>query len=318
MLTIINNETDALYNLALEEYVLKHLNINEDILLIWQNRDSVVIGKDQNPFREVNCPYTHSNKIPVYRRLTGGETVFTDLGTINYSFIVRNVKESDNRLNIFLNPILDILKGLGVISKLEDNGDLCLEGLRYSENIQSFHRNKMVHHGVLFFNTDLNKLDQVLEVPELNEFEFDKIKIKHRGITNLKEYIQGDLSINQFKTILYNTFIGEDYSEKQYKLDYIDKTKIKKIAKEKYSSWEWNYGESPDFIIKKEFENRMMITLIVKKGVIDRVSIDSYENVVALVKGLEGCRFSEVELKESLKLCSTINVDKFVETLLYK
>ena len=96
MLTIINNETNALYNLALEEYVLKHLNIEEDILLIWQNRESVVIGRDQNPFRDLNYPYTHHNKLPIYRRQTSGETVYHDTGVINYSFIVKNLVENRN------------------------------------------------------------------------------------------------------------------------------------------------------------------------------------------------------------------------------
>jgi len=317
MLTIINNETDPLYNLALEEYVLKYLNLDEDILLLWQNKDSVVIGVDQNPFREVNYPFTHSNKIPVCRRLTGGETVFHDLGTLNYSFIVRNVKENQNNFNTFMDPIIDILKDLGVNSHLENKGDICLESLRVSVNTQSFYRNKMIHHGVLFFNTNLDKLDKVLEVPDLNEFEFDKVIVKHIGITNLKEYFKDNLSIKQLKKYLLDNLIGDDLHDKQYKLDYIDKTKIKKIVKEKYGTWEWNFGKSPDFIIKKEFDNRMMITLIVKKGVIDRVSIDSYENVIALIKGLEGSRFNEDDLKQNLQFCSSIDIEKLIKTLLY-
>jgi lipoate-protein ligase A len=315
MLTIINNETDPLYNLALEEYVLKHLKFDEDILLIWQNKESVIIGIDQNPFREVNCPFARSNKIPIYRRISGGETVYHDRGTINYTFIVKN--QTDSNSKVFKDPIIDILKGLGVKPNLEDERDLCLEDKRFSINTQTFYRDKMIHHGVIFFNTDLVKLEKVLEVPELNEFEFDKVIINHKCITNLKEYLKNDLSVNQFKKYLLNSLIGEDLSDKQYKLDYIDKTKIKKIAKEKYSTWEWNYGESPKFIIKKEFDNRMMITLIVEKGIINKVSIDSFENVMALVKGLEGSRFNEKSLKEKLKICTTINVDKLIETLLY-
>lgn len=317
MFTIINNETDPLYNLALEEYVFKHLDIKEDILLIWQNRDSVVIGKDQNPFRDVNFPYIHSNKIPIFRRLTGGETIFHDLGTINYSFIVKNTKENKNNYNIFLDPIVDFLIELGVSSSIDSLGDLCFDGLRMSLNTQTFNHNRLIHHGVLFFNTNLEKLDLVLDTPDLNEFEFDKVKVKHNGITNLKEYIKEDLSIKQFKKLLLSKLIGEDLSNKKYVLDYSDKTKINKIAKEKYNTWEWIYGKSSDFIIKKEYDLRMMITLIIKEGVIDRVSIDSFENVMCLVKALEGSRFEEHELKENLKDCSSVDVDMLVKTLLY-
>ncbi len=307
MLTIINNETDPLYNLALEEYVLKHLKFDEDILLIWQNKESVIIGINQNPFREINCPYAYSNKIPIYRRISGGEAVFHDAGTVNYAFIVKNQKDSNNK--VFKDPIIDILKELGIKPSFEDE--------RFSINTQTFYREKMIHHGVIFFNTDLVKLEKVLEVPELNEFEFDKVRINHKCITNLKGYLKNDLSVNQFKKYLLNNLIGDGLSDKQYKLDYIDKTKIKKIAKDKYSTWEWNFGESPDFIIKKEFEERMMITLIIKKGIINRVSIDSFENVIALINALEGCRFNELALKESLQLCSTIDTDRLIETILY-
>lgn len=317
MITIINNETDPLYNLALEEYVLKHLNINEDILLLWQNRDCVIIGKNQNPFREVNYPYTHKNKIPIYRRLTEGETIFNDLGTINYSFIVRGVKENLNNFDVFLNPIIEALQDLGVKLHLEGLGDVCLEGLRVSANTQTFYRNKMIHHGVLFFKTNLDKLDQVLDIPIKNEFEYDKVNVKHNGITNIKEYLKKDLSVNQFKKYLLEKLIDGNIRDNQYKLDYIDKTKIKKIAKEKYATWEWIYGESPEFIIKKEFDNRMMITLIVNKGIIEKVSVDSFENVMALVKGLEGARFNEKSLRERLNTCTTINIDKLIEALLY-
>lgn len=317
MITIINNETDTLYNLALEEYVLKHLNITEDILLIWQNRNSVVIGEHLNPFREINSTFTHKNKIPVYRRLTCGEAIYHDLGTINFSYIVRDVDDSLDTMKIFSNPIINFISDLGVNTHLEENGDICLGELRVCINTQSSYRNKIIHHGVLFYDTNLETLDNVLEAPKKNEFEFDKVQIKHKGITNLKEYLNEDLSVNQIKKLLHTKLIGEDLSDKQYKLDYIDKTKIKKIVKEKYSTWEWNYGESPEFIIKKEIENRMMITLIIKKGIIDKVSIDSYENVISLVKGLEGSKFDELSLKENLQHCTSIDIDKFIEVLLY-
>ena len=317
MLTIINNETDPLYNLALEEYVLKHLQIDEDILLIWQNRECVIIGKDQNPFRDINFPYTHSNKIPIYRRLSSGENIYQDEGTINYSFIVKNNRENYNNFSFFIDPVINLLKELGIPTELVDKRELCLEGKRFSTKIQTYHRYKMIHPGVLFFNTDLNKLKQIIKAPKLNEFEFDKLENHHKDIINLKECLKDNFTVNQFKQYLLNNLIGEELSDKQYLLDYIDKTKIKKIAKEKYSTWEWNFGESADFIIKKEYDDRMMITLIVKKGIIDRVSIDSFENVIALIKGLEGCRFNESSLKENLQFCSTIDIDKLIKILLY-
>lgn len=318
MITIINNETNALYNLALEEYTLKHLSTSEDILLLWQNRNSVVIGKNQNPFREVNYPYTHNSKIPIYRRLTEGETIYHDQGTINYSFIVKDHRDDKDTYNIFLNPIISILKELEVKTHIGENGDICIDGLRISLNTQSVYRKKLIHHGVIFFNANLDIFGKVLEIPEKNEFEFDKVKIQHPAITNLNKYLKKEITVKEFKTLLIDKLIGEDLTDKQYKLDYVDKTKVNKLVKEKYSTWEWTFGESPDFIIKKEFEERMMVTMMVKKGIIERVSIDSFENVMPLVKGLEGSKFDESSLKENLQLCTSIDTDKFIESILYK
>lgn len=318
MLTIINNETNAIYNLALEEYVLKHLNIEEDILLIWQNRETVVIGRNQNPYRDLNYPFTHHNKLPIYRRLTSGETVYHDSGVINYSFIVKNLIENRNNHRVFMEPIIDIFKDLGIECLLEDTGDLCLNGKRISLNTQKLYKNKIIHHGVLFFNTDLEKQNQVLDAPIPNEFEFEKVIVNHKNITNLKEHLQEDLSVKEFKNHLLHKLIGENLHDKKYELDYIDKTKIHKIIKDKYDTWEWIYGESPDFIIKKEFDDRMMITLIIKQGIIDRVSIDSFENVIDLVKCLEGCVFNEESLIESLKDCNSVDPVKLIDILLYQ
>ncbi len=318
MFTIISNETNALFNLALEEYVLKHLNIEEDILLIWQNRETVIIGRDQNPYRDLNYPYIHHNELPIYRRLTSGETVYHDNGVINYSFIVKNLAENRNNHQVFVQPILDFLRELGITCDLEESGDICLNGKRVSLNTQRLYKTKMIHHGVLFFSTDLEKQTQVLDAPALNEFEFNKVIINHKNISNLKEHLEDDLSIKEFKNLLLRKLIGEDLFDKKYELDYIDKTKIHKIIKEKYDTWEWIYGESPDFIIKKEFDNRMMITLIIKQGIIDRVSIDSFENVMGLLKCLEGCAFNEEALEESLVNCPSVDSVKFIDTLLHQ
>ena len=318
MITIINNETDVLYNLALEEYVLKHLNIDEDILLIWQNRESVIIGRDQNPFRDLNYPFTHHSKLPIYRRITNGETVYHDNGVINYSFIVKNLDENKENHKLFLNPMIEILKELGISSNFEENGDICYGGSRVSLNVHRSYKNKIVHHGVLFFDTDLEKLEKVLDAPSPNQFEFDKVITNHKNITNLKNHIVNKISVKEFKKILLSKFIGENLFNHKYELDYIDKTKIHKIMKEKHDTWEWIYGESPDFIIKREFDNRMMITLIINKGIIERVSIDSYENVRDLVKCLEGCKFNEESLKESLIGSPSIDTNKLIDTLLYQ
>ncbi len=85
MIYINNFEKNPYYNLALEEYLLNELK--EDIIMLWQNKDSVIIGKNQNVYEEINLKYTKENNINIVRRETGGGAVFHDLGNINFTFI---------------------------------------------------------------------------------------------------------------------------------------------------------------------------------------------------------------------------------------
>lgn len=315
MLTIINEKTDPLYNLALEEYVFKQLTIDDDFLLVWQSTNSVVIGRNQNAFRDINGPFIQDNNIPLLRRITSGSAAFHDLGTINYSFIVRNIKDNYNNYEMFLEPVIQLLRKFGVNANIRNNSDIYCDGHKISENTQSFYKNKIIHHGTIFFNVNLDLVTNCLSTPFASEIVTFKPDIFNNA--NIQPYLSKKISIEKFKNALIDHLIIGLSEEKIYKLDYIDQTRIMSLVREKYKSWDWNYGESPEFIVKKEYDYRMMVTLLIKEGYIKDISIDSYESTIKLEKALLGVKYDETAIMNSLTQVPKIDVLLFTKTLLY-
>ncbi len=116
--------TDPSLNLALEEYALTHLNLDETYLLFYINEPSIIIGKNQNTFEEINLDYVESKGIHVIRRLSGGGAVYHDLGNLSFSFITRNDGDSFLNFRRFTNPMVQALHHLGVPAELTGRNDL--------------------------------------------------------------------------------------------------------------------------------------------------------------------------------------------------
>lgn len=118
--SISNNPS---FNLAWEEYIMKHHYKDVDIFLLWQNNPSVIIGRNQNIFDEVNLLYAFDNHIPIFRRNSGGGTVYHDLGNINFTFIT-NAKDKVNRYQLMITPIIKALNDLGIDASFHPKSDI--------------------------------------------------------------------------------------------------------------------------------------------------------------------------------------------------
>ena len=252
MLTIINEKTDPRYNLALEEYVLKKLPKDNDYILLWQNEPAIIIGRNQNTHEEINSRYVKEHNIHVVRRISGGGAVYHDFGNLNYTFVTNNTKDNLNNFRKFTEPVIKALNSLGVKAEFAGRNDILIDGKKFSGNAQTYYRDRMYHHGTILFDADLDMVAKVLQV-KLEKIESKGIKSNRSRVTNILPYLEKPMTIKEFQNYLLTFILGtEDIESKTYHLTEEDYQNIDKLMKEKYATWEWNFGENPDFTYKRE------------------------------------------------------------------
>jgi lipoate---protein ligase len=252
MKTILNDSKDPTFNLALEEYVLKELDSDEDFVLLWQNANSVIIGRNQNTYEEINHELVKEHDVKVVRRITGGGAVYHDLGNLNFSFITKSLKDNLNNYRKFTDPVIKVLNELGVPAEFQGRNDIVVDGKKISGNAQAWHKNKMLHHGTILFDADLAFVASVLNVKQ-DKIESKGIKSNRARVTNIKPFLNNDVNIIEFKHKLLSSLLGEaNILDNTYQLSEKDLERIKDLQVDKYKKWEWNFGESPQSTVFTE------------------------------------------------------------------
>ena len=186
--------TNPYYNLAVEEYLLKYSN--EEYFLLWQNEPTVVIGKNQNVFAEINVDYTNEHRIHIARRITGGGAVYHDLGNLNYSYI-SNKEGSGIDFERFSRPIIEALQNMGITAELSGRNDIMVGEKKISGNAQTHYKDRVLHHGTLLFDTDLDKLSGALR-PDEKKIQAKAIKSIRSRVANIKSFLNTDSSVLDF------------------------------------------------------------------------------------------------------------------------
>lgn len=247
MIYIVNDSTDPFFNHALEAYVLAELK--EEAFILWRNRPSILIGRNQNALSEIHQDFVREKGIDVVRRLSGGGTVFCDLGNINFTFITRKdglSNKGENSFERFAGPVVSALRALGVAAQFSGRNDILVNGMKVSGNAQYHEGEWLLHHGTLLFDGNLKELAGALKSKPL-KFADKSVKSVAARVTNISEHLPQPMTVLAFRDYLKETIITQHGIEKVYQLTEKDFTGIHKIQQEKFESYEWNYGKSPRY-----------------------------------------------------------------------
>lgn len=295
---IISNHdiTDPSINLAIEEYAVKTLDLNEDYLFFYINDPSVIIGKHQNTIEEINHDFIKQNEIQVVRRMSGGGAVYHDQGNLNFCFICRPDKHIFNRYETFSQPIIETLREFNVPAELNGRNDMTVHDKKISGMAQYQIGDRMFCHGTLLFDSCLENIESALNVKNY-KFESKGIQSVRSRVTNIKEHLSSDMLIHDFKEHLIKSLCQPNPEIHEFKqTDWIE---IKKLIDEKYRDWNWNFGKSP----KCNIQNRKQFPL----GEID-VRIFVEQGLIRSIKFF-GDFFSKKDISELETSCINLRYD---------
>ena len=328
MIYYISKTHDTAFNIALEEYCFKQLKDEDEIFLLWINEPSIIVGKYQNTIEEINTEYTREKGIHVIRRISGGGAVYHDLNNLNYTIISNRDKGQEGfNFKEFSKPIIETLAELGVKAEFTGRNDLEIDGQKFCGNAQAYIKDRVMHHGCLLFNVDFSALGDALKVSK-DKIESKGVKSVRSRVTNILPHLKTPITVEEFGDKIM------EYMKKQYpdmkeyvfskeELDYIAKrSEIKR-------SWEWNYGESPEFNITrgKRFKNgKIQIFATVENSRIKNIKFygdffGKNEDLSEIENLLKNVKYTVEDVKKKLESIdigeyfSKFTVDEIVEVI---
>ncbi len=273
MKLLVSNSICPYFNLATEAYFLQ--NTEENILFIWQSESAVVSGKHQNICSEINYKFCKENSILPARRLSGGGTVFHDMGNINFTFIKNIETGMDKAVNYkqFLEPIRAALNLLGIETTYSHRDDLLLNGKKISGNAQHVFQQKkrVLHHGTLLYDSQLNNLKSALHSE--GHYIDKAVKSVRSEVTNIRnEHNLGTTAefLKKFIQVLNQTLGATSF------LTEIESNAIVSLKNEKFSQENWILGYSPKYTHQREIQLNhevYKLEMLVDKGIIAEMSI---------------------------------------------
>ena len=238
---------DPCFNLALEEYVLENRR-EGDWLLLWQNADTVVIGLNQNTAEEIDPFFIAEHGITVVRRMTGGGAVFHDLGNLNYSFITDTGDTETLSIARFCEPVCRALASLGVRAEISGRNDILVDGKKVSGVAQRISGGRILHHGTLLFNSDPDMIAGALHADPA-KFVSKSAKSVRTRVGMLKDYLPEGTDLQTFWSRLRSELTADGLIPETLSAGELEA--IRRLADQKYRSWDWTYGRNPDYQVRR-------------------------------------------------------------------
>ncbi len=280
--------------------------------MLWRNESAIVVGRFQNTLEEINSSFAEAHQIQVIRRISGGGAVYHDLGNLCFSFILHDIKPDIIDKSKYVRPLVDALAQLGIQTEVTRRNDLTLAGKKISGNAMALHKNRLLFHGTLLFDTDLEMLDEVLKSSAV-KIESKGVKSVRSRVTNLKEYFPAEMDILQFKQSMKQLLFA-DTSTTTYAPSQEDLVAIQELVKTKYETWKWNFGNNPNSRIERscQFPDGVLeIQLEVEKGYIKTCRIKSDFKIPVgtgeIEERLENIRYMSTDIQSAL---SGLDIEK--------
>ena len=249
---------DIRHNLATEQYLMNNKKFDEPLVLFYYEGPCIIVGRNQNTLEEINQKYVEEHNITVTRRLSGGGAVYQDLGNLCFSFVVDSDSEEFGDFKSFVQPVVDALHAMGATTaEVSGRNDILVDGKKFSGNAMYSHSGKTFSHGTLMLDVDQDVIAHALNVPE-DKMKSKGIKSVRSRVTNLKPYLSPEyqnLTVPEFRdTLLKELFHVKDLkaiTDKEVTINDDEKAAIDKIYNDYYNNWDWVYGNSPEFTVKK-------------------------------------------------------------------
>ncbi|WP_283679402.1 lipoate--protein ligase [Lentilactobacillus sp. Marseille-Q4993] len=310
----VMKSNDIRKNLATETYLMNEKNFDEPLLLFYIEGPCIIVGRNQNTLEEINKEYVDEHGIVVTRRTSGGGAVYQDLGNLCFSFVVDSDSEEFGDFKSFVQPVVDALHRMGATSaEVSGRNDILVDGKKFSGNAMYTKDGKTFSHGTLMLDVDLTVLPKALTVPE------DKIKSKgiksiSSRVTNLRPYLSSEyqtMTTPEFRDELLKELFHvdnlEDIKDREYKLTPEDEKGIDRIFDDIFNNWDWVYGNSPEFTVKKRqhfTSGTIDARLQVDDGKINNVTFfgDFFgpKDAGELADKLKGVRFEKADVEKAL------------------
>lgn len=305
---------DIRRNLATEQYLMNSDQIEAPFMLFYIEKDCIIVGRNQNTLEEINQQYCEQNDVTVTRRLSGGGAMYQDMGNLCFSFVVPADEVRFGDFKDLVKPIVDALHEMGCTdAEVNGRNDIVVDGKKFSGNAMYTRDGKTFSHGTLMYNVNTDAVARALHVPE-DKIASKGIKSIRSRVTNIMQYLKPEyqnLLTAEFRDELikkiYHTDSLATAQQNEYQLTMADNVAIDEIEDQLYKNWDWVYGKSPAFTVKKRqhfTSGTIDARFSIEKGKITNVKIygDFFGtgDVHDIEKALQGLRYEPQELRQAL------------------